>query len=151
MKSNTYTATEPITKNPKKSTWEPLSNLANAKKAVQLYLDKKNLKEGLLGKEGDGVRIDNSFTLETQAQGQDSNLDPESLRAAGPENQEATCLRFPGVEPPQSEAKNDSPSDEASQTKEIIAPNGGVIKAPNEGNKIPTISFISLKSTLVAN
>ncbi|KAJ9084201.1 hypothetical protein DSO57_1026970 [Entomophthora muscae] len=32
----------------------------------------------------DAVRIDNSFTLETWAQGWDSNPDPESLQAAGP-------------------------------------------------------------------
>ncbi|KAJ9068577.1 M-phase phosphoprotein 8 [Entomophthora muscae] len=66
------------------SKWEPLINLVNAMEAVQLHLDKKNLKEGLPGKEGDGVRIDNSFTPETQAQGQDSNPDPDSLRAARP-------------------------------------------------------------------
>ncbi|KAJ9065963.1 hypothetical protein DSO57_1014370 [Entomophthora muscae] len=33
----------------------------------------------------------------------------------------------------------------------IIAPNEGVFKAPNRGNKILTISFMRLKSTLVAN
>ncbi|KAJ9056817.1 hypothetical protein DSO57_1029095 [Entomophthora muscae] len=32
------------------------------------------------------VRIDNSFTLEAQTQGQDSNPDPESLQAARPED-----------------------------------------------------------------
>ncbi|KAJ9081050.1 hypothetical protein DSO57_1018671 [Entomophthora muscae] len=72
------------------------------------------------------VRIDNSFTLETWAQGQDLNPDPESLQATGPGDQGAACLRFPGVKPLQAEAKNDGPNGEASQTKEIIEPNGGL-------------------------
>ncbi|KAJ9081217.1 hypothetical protein DSO57_1017061 [Entomophthora muscae] len=71
--------------------------------------------------------------------------------ATRPGDQGAACLRFSRVKPPQAEAKNDGPNDEASQTKGIIAPNEGVIKAPNGGNKIPTISSMSLKSTLVAN
>ncbi|KAJ9049754.1 hypothetical protein DSO57_1021122 [Entomophthora muscae] len=97
------------------------------------------------------VRIVNSFTLETQAERRYLNPEPKSLQAAGPGDQGAACLRFPGVKPPQAEAKNDGPNGEASQTKGIIAPNGGVIKAPNGGNKIPIISFMSLKYTLVAN
>ncbi|KAJ9081361.1 hypothetical protein DSO57_1015441, partial [Entomophthora muscae] len=92
-------------------------------------------------------RIYNSFTLETQAQRQDSNPDPESPRAARPEDQGTACPRFPGVKPLQAETKNDVSNGEASQTKGIITPNGGVIKVPNEGNKIPTISLMSLKST----
>ncbi|KAJ9090041.1 hypothetical protein DSO57_1006740 [Entomophthora muscae] len=97
------------------------------------------------------VRIDNSFTLETWAQGWDLNPVPESLQAASPMNQGATCLHFPEIEPPQAEAKNDGQNDKASQTKEISAPNGGVIKVPNGGNKTSIISLMSLKSTLVAN
>ncbi|KAJ9083726.1 hypothetical protein DSO57_1031817 [Entomophthora muscae] len=97
------------------------------------------------------VRIDNSFPLETRAQGQDLNPDSESLQAAGPKDQGAACLRFPEVKPPQAEAKNDDPNDEASQTKGIITPNEGTIKAPNGGNKILTISFMSLKATPAAN
>ncbi|KAJ9075821.1 hypothetical protein DSO57_1032003 [Entomophthora muscae] len=62
------------------------------------------------------------------AQGRNSNPDPESTQAA--------CLRFPEVELPQAEAKNDGPNDEAGQTKGIIAPNKGTIKAPNGGNKV---------------
>ncbi|KAJ9086438.1 hypothetical protein DSO57_1004161 [Entomophthora muscae] len=46
-------------------------------------------------------------------------------------------------EPPQAEAKNDGLNGKASQTKEISTPKGG--------NKTSTISFMSLKSTLVAN
>ncbi|KAJ9088822.1 hypothetical protein DSO57_1019258 [Entomophthora muscae] len=49
------------------STWEPLSNLINAKQAIIQYLDKKDTKEGLLGEEGDGVRIDNFPPLKTLA------------------------------------------------------------------------------------
>ncbi|KAJ9068881.1 hypothetical protein DSO57_1024204 [Entomophthora muscae] len=97
---------------------------------------------------GLGGRIDNSFTLETRAR---VNPGPKSPQAAGPGDQGAAFLRFPGVEPLQAEAKNDGSNGEASQTKGIIAPNEGVIKAPNGGNKIPNISFMSLKSTLVAN
>ncbi|KAJ9051183.1 hypothetical protein DSO57_1007024 [Entomophthora muscae] len=89
--------------------------------------------------------------LETQAQGRDSNPDPESLRAAGPENQGATCPRFTGVKLPQAEAKNDGPNGEVSQTKGINAPNEGTIKAPNGGNKILAISFMSLKATSAVN
>ncbi|KAJ9072869.1 hypothetical protein DSO57_1022688 [Entomophthora muscae] len=89
------------------------------------------------------VRTDSSFPLETWAQEWDSNPDPESLQAA--------CPRFPGVEPLQAEAKNDGPNDEASQIKGIIAPNKGTVKAPNEGNRILAISFMSLKATPAAN
>ncbi|KAJ9077047.1 hypothetical protein DSO57_1020310 [Entomophthora muscae] len=81
----------------------------------------------------------------------DLNPDPESLQAAGPKDQGAACLYFPGVKLPQAEVKNDGTDDEASQTKGIIAPNNGTIKAPNGGNKIPTISFMSLKATPAAN
>ncbi|KAJ9063898.1 hypothetical protein DSO57_1036191 [Entomophthora muscae] len=97
------------------------------------------------------VRIVNSFPLETWAQGQDLNPDPESLWATGPKNWGAACLRFPGVGPLQAEAKNDGPNNEASQTKGIIAPNKGSIKEPNGGNKILTTSFMSLKATPAAN
>ncbi|KAJ9081620.1 hypothetical protein DSO57_1012736 [Entomophthora muscae] len=95
--------------------------------------------------------IENFLPLETQAKGQDLNPDPESPQAAGPEDQGAACLHFPGVEPLQAEAMNNYPNGKASQTKGTIAPNEGIIKTPNRGNKIPIISFMSLKSTLVAN
>ncbi|KAJ9070663.1 hypothetical protein DSO57_1005464 [Entomophthora muscae] len=55
---------------------------------------------------------------------QDLNPDPEFLQAV--------CPHFPEVEPPQAETNNDGPKGDASQTKEIIAPNGGVIKMPKE-------------------
>ncbi|KAJ9084528.1 hypothetical protein DSO57_1023516 [Entomophthora muscae] len=63
----------------------------------------------------------------------------------------AACPQLPEVKPLQAEAKIDGQNGKASQTKEINTPNGGVIKAPNEGNKTSTISFMSLKSTPVAN
>ncbi|KAJ9057203.1 hypothetical protein DSO57_1024858 [Entomophthora muscae] len=66
-------------------------------------------------------------------------------------DQEAAYLRFPEVKPPQAEAQHDDLNGKVSQTKEISAPNGGVIKAPNEGNETSTISFMSLKSTLVVS
>ncbi|KAJ9061584.1 hypothetical protein DSO57_1019035 [Entomophthora muscae] len=98
-----------------------------------------------------GIRIDNSFTLEIQAQGQDLNPDHEFLQTAGPGDQGAACPHFPGVKPLQAEANNHGPNDESSQNKGTIAPNEGVIKAPNGGNKITAISFMSLKSKLVSN
>ncbi|KAJ9087922.1 hypothetical protein DSO57_1028261 [Entomophthora muscae] len=67
--------------------------------------------------------------------GRDLNPGPEPLRAA--------CPCFPKVESPQAEANNDCLKVEASQTKGIITPNGG--------NKIHTICFMGLKTTLVAN
>ncbi|KAJ9060608.1 hypothetical protein DSO57_1029047, partial [Entomophthora muscae] len=133
------------------STWNPLNNLANTQESVQLYLEKKNQKEGLSGEEGDDVRIVNSFSLETRTQGWNLNPDPKSLQAAGPMDQGATFLHFLEAKPLQADAKNVVPNGEVSQTKGISAPNGGVIKFPNGGNKISTISFMSLKSTLVAN
>ncbi|KAJ9077914.1 hypothetical protein DSO57_1012079 [Entomophthora muscae] len=60
------------------------------------------------------VRIANPFPLKARAQGQDLNPDHESLQAAGPEDQGAACLRFPGVKPLQAEAKNDGPNGEES-------------------------------------
>ncbi|KAJ9083261.1 hypothetical protein DSO57_1036425 [Entomophthora muscae] len=73
----------------------------------------------------------------------DSNPDPESLQATGPCFSEAKTL--------QAEAKNDDLNGETGQTKEIIAPNGRPITAPNRGTEVATISFMSLKSILVAN
>ncbi|KAJ9084228.1 hypothetical protein DSO57_1026646 [Entomophthora muscae] len=95
--------------------------------------------------------IDNYFPLETRAQGKDLSPDPEFLWATNPKDQRATCLRFPEVEPLQAEAKNDDSNNETSQTKGTIAPTEGKIKAPNGGNKIPTISFMSLKGTPATN
>ncbi|KAJ9055445.1 hypothetical protein DSO57_1003942 [Entomophthora muscae] len=97
------------------------------------------------------VRIDNSFLLETQAQEWDLNPDPESPQAAGPGDQGGYLPVFTGVKPLQAEANNDDPNGEAIQTKGIIVPNGGLIKVPNGGNETSTISFMGLKSTLVAN
>ncbi|KAJ9052702.1 hypothetical protein DSO57_1031651 [Entomophthora muscae] len=50
------------------------------------------------------VRIDNSLPLETWAQGQDLNPEPEFLQAAGPMDREPVCPHFSEIEPPQAEA-----------------------------------------------
>ncbi|KAJ9089341.1 hypothetical protein DSO57_1013923 [Entomophthora muscae] len=89
------------------------------------------------------VRIDNSSSLETWAQEQDSSPDPRFPWA--------TCLCSPEVEPPQADTKNVGPYGKTGQTKGINPPNGGLIKAPNGGTKMATISFMNLKSKLVAN
>ncbi|KAJ9067108.1 M-phase phosphoprotein 8 [Entomophthora muscae] len=81
------------------STWEPLSNLNNAQEAVQLYLNKKNQKGELLGEEGDGVRIDNSSSLETWAWEQESNPDPGSPQATRPLDHRTARLCFLGINP----------------------------------------------------
>ncbi|KAJ9080085.1 hypothetical protein DSO57_1028840 [Entomophthora muscae] len=47
------------------------------------------------------VRIDNSFSLETWAQEQESNPDPEFLWAARPMDRRTACPRFSGIKPPQ--------------------------------------------------
>ncbi|KAJ9075068.1 M-phase phosphoprotein 8 [Entomophthora muscae] len=78
------------------STWELLSNLINAQEAVQLYLNKKNQKGGLLGEEGNGVRIVNSSSLENWAQEQESNPDPGS---PGSVDCRTVCPRFLGINP----------------------------------------------------
>ncbi|KAJ9050758.1 hypothetical protein DSO57_1011445 [Entomophthora muscae] len=128
MKLNKYTATKLTTKNPKL-----LSNLTNAQEAVQLYLNKKNQKGGPLGEEGDGVRIDNSFSLETQAQEQGSNPEPGFLWATRPVDRRTACLHFSVIEPPQADTKHVDPCSKKRQAKEIITPNGGLITAPNGG------------------
>ncbi|KAJ9053361.1 hypothetical protein DSO57_1024877 [Entomophthora muscae] len=66
------------------------------------------------------VRIDNSFPLETQAQGCDLSPDPESLWAAGPEDQGAACLQFSGVKPLRAEAKNNGPNGKQAKLNESL-------------------------------
>ncbi|KAJ9062604.1 hypothetical protein DSO57_1009156 [Entomophthora muscae] len=95
--------------------------------------------------------IDNSSSLETRAQEQESNPDPRSPQATRPVDQRTACLCFSGIEPPQAEAKNVGPCSETEQTKEIIAPNERPITAPNRGTEAATISFMNLKSIPVAN
>ncbi|KAJ9089573.1 hypothetical protein DSO57_1011628 [Entomophthora muscae] len=131
--------------------WELLSNLNNAQEAIQLYLNKKNWKGGPSGEEGDGVRIENSSFLETWAQEQELNPDPGLLWAARPVDCRTACLHFSRIEPPQAEIKCIDTCSKKRQTKEIIAPNGGLITAPNGGNDLATISFINSKSTPAIN
>ena len=96
-----------------------------------------------MGVEGDGVKMDNSSSLETWAWEQESNPDPGFLWAARP--------HFSGIEPPQADTENVDPCSKKSQTKEIIALNGRLITAPNRGSYLATISFINLKSTPATN
>ncbi|KAJ9070213.1 M-phase phosphoprotein 8 [Entomophthora muscae] len=125
------------------STWEPLSNLTNAQEAVQLYLNKKNQKEGDPGEEGDDVKIDNSYPLETQAQERDSNPSPGSLQA--------TCLCFLGIKPLQAEAPVNSQSHNTDTSPTIVAPKEEPLKLPNEGRDGTYVSFMSLKSSQATN
>ncbi|KAJ9084051.1 hypothetical protein DSO57_1028254 [Entomophthora muscae] len=97
------------------------------------------------------VRIDNSSSLETQAREQELNPDPGFLQDAGPVDRRTTRPRFFGIESPQADTENVDPCSKKSQTKEIIAPNGRLITAPNGGTDLATISFMNLKSTPVAN
>ncbi|KAJ9061993.1 hypothetical protein DSO57_1015418, partial [Entomophthora muscae] len=97
------------------------------------------------------VRIDTSSSLETKAWEQESNPDPRFPWATRPVEQRTAHPRFSGIKPPQAEAKNVSPCSGTGQTKEIIAPNGRLITAPNGGTDLATISFMNLKSTPVAN
>ncbi|KAJ9080957.1 hypothetical protein DSO57_1019490 [Entomophthora muscae] len=97
------------------------------------------------------VRIDNSSSLETRAREQESNPNPGSPWAAGPVDCRTSRPRFSGIKPPQADTKNVGPCSETGQTKEIIAPNGRLITAPNGGTEATTISFMNLKSTPVTN
>ncbi|KAJ9048762.1 hypothetical protein DSO57_1031519 [Entomophthora muscae] len=104
MKLNTYMATEPTTKisvlHQVKRITNRGNNLTNAQEAVQLYLNKKNQKGGLSGEEGDGVRIDNSSSLETRAREQELNPNPGPPQATGPVDCRTVRLRLSGIEPP---------------------------------------------------
>ncbi|KAJ9081664.1 hypothetical protein DSO57_1012332 [Entomophthora muscae] len=91
------------------------------------------------------VRIDNSSSLKTQAWEQELNPNPGPPWAAGPVDCRTAHLRFSGIEPPQADTENIDPCSKTSQTKEIIAPNGRLITAPNGGTDLATISFMNLK------
>ncbi|KAJ9053175.1 hypothetical protein DSO57_1026846 [Entomophthora muscae] len=94
------------------------------------------------------VRIDNSYSLETRAQEQESNPDPGP---PGPVDHMTAHPRLSGIEPPQADTKNVGPCSETRQTKGIIAPNGRLITAPNGGTDLATISFMNLKSIPATN
>ncbi|KAJ9050987.1 M-phase phosphoprotein 8 [Entomophthora muscae] len=133
------------------STWELLRNLANAQEAIQLYLNNKNLKGGLLGEERDGVRIDNSFPLGTQGQEWDSNPDPDPPRAAGPMDQEAAYPHFLETEPPQAEASTKFQSQNTRTSWAMVLPKEELLKLPNGGRESSSVNFIYLKSSWVTN
>ncbi|KAJ9069482.1 hypothetical protein DSO57_1018122 [Entomophthora muscae] len=97
------------------------------------------------------VRIDDCSSLETWAWELESNPEPKSLWAAWPVDHRTACLRFSEIKPPQADTKHIDPCGRKSQTKEIIAPNRGLITAPNGGTDLATISFMNLKSTPATN
>ncbi|KAJ9083423.1 hypothetical protein DSO57_1034817 [Entomophthora muscae] len=97
------------------------------------------------------VRINNYSSLETRARELESNPKPRSLWTNGPVDCRTTCPRFSGIEPPQADTKHINPCSRKSQTKGIIAPNGGLITAPNGGTNLATISFINLNSKPATN
>ncbi|KAJ9083576.1 hypothetical protein DSO57_1033382 [Entomophthora muscae] len=63
-------------------------------------------------------KIDNCLSLETQAQGRDSNHGPDFPQAATPKDQWASQLRFLEIKHPQTEAKHESLDDNDSQALE---------------------------------
>ncbi|KAJ9090512.1 hypothetical protein DSO57_1001483 [Entomophthora muscae] len=71
--------------------------------------------------------------------------------AASPVDRRTSHPHFSGINPSQADTKNVGPCNETGQTKEIIAPNGRLITAPNGGTEAATISFMILKSTPVIN
>ncbi|KAJ9063459.1 hypothetical protein DSO57_1000049 [Entomophthora muscae] len=97
------------------------------------------------------VRIDNSSSLETQAQEQESNLNPGFLQATRPVDRRTARLCFSGIKPLQADTENVGPCSKTGQTKEIIAPNRRLIIAPNRGTEATTISFMNLKPTPMTN
>ncbi|KAJ9089121.1 hypothetical protein DSO57_1016217 [Entomophthora muscae] len=99
----------------------------------------------------EGVKNEKLLPLENQAKEQDSNPNFIPLQAAGPKAQGATGLGFAMVEPLQAKDKSNCLNNEASQTQATNLPNKGLIKAPNGGNKTPTISFMRFKAMPVAN
>ncbi|KAJ9070624.1 hypothetical protein DSO57_1006038 [Entomophthora muscae] len=58
------------------------------------------------------VRIENSPPLETQAQEQESNLEPGFPQATGPMDRRTARLHFSGVKPLQADAEDDGPPSE---------------------------------------
>ncbi|KAJ9054644.1 M-phase phosphoprotein 8 [Entomophthora muscae] len=133
------------------STWELLSNLTNAQEAIQLYLNKKNQKEGDPGEEGDDVNIDNSSPLETQARELDSNPGPGSLWAARSMDRWASHPCFFGIKPLQAEAPVNSQSQNTNTSPTIVVPKAEPLKLPNEGRDSTYASFMSLKSSQATN
>ncbi|KAJ9051373.1 hypothetical protein DSO57_1005081 [Entomophthora muscae] len=132
--------------------YKPLTLLHTGLSAGQQRITRRNNKKfHQQGNNSQLFRIDNYSSLETQAQEQESNPDPGSPWAARPVDCRTACPRFSGIEPPQADTKNVGPCSETGQNKEIIAPNGRLIPAPNRGTEAATISFMNLKSTPLAN
>ncbi|KAJ9073131.1 hypothetical protein DSO57_1019902 [Entomophthora muscae] len=73
------------------------------------------------------------------------------LQAVSPKDQGAICLNFFGIDSPQAEAENTFKDKDISTKLEFTAPDERQDKLHNEGKEIPTISFMSLKSTQMTN
>ncbi|KAJ9089923.1 hypothetical protein DSO57_1008022 [Entomophthora muscae] len=76
---------------------------------------------------------------------------PLGCQAARPVDRRTACLHFSGIELPQADTERINPCSKKKKSKEIVAPNGGLITAPNGGTYLATISFINLKSTPATN
>ncbi|KAJ9061404.1 hypothetical protein DSO57_1021048 [Entomophthora muscae] len=74
----------------------------------------------------------------------DKNFPPTNLQEDHPPT-------FSGIEPPQADTKCIDQCGKKRKTKEIIAPNGGLITTPNGGTNLATIGFMNLKSTPATN
>ncbi|KAJ9049705.1 hypothetical protein DSO57_1021731 [Entomophthora muscae] len=97
------------------------------------------------------VRIDNSLPLETWAQGQDLNPEPEFLQAAGPMDQEPVRLCFSEIEPPQAKAPAKSQSQNTSAGSTMVVPKEELLELPNRGREVASVNFMNLKSSWVTN
>ncbi|KAJ9078551.1 hypothetical protein DSO57_1005694 [Entomophthora muscae] len=97
-------------------------------------------------------KLYNHFTLfDVQVCEQVLNSGHECLQTASPDDQEAACLHFSGIESPQAKAANAFWDEDASKDLAIIATSEGQYKFSNEGKEISIISLMSMKSTLVEN
>ncbi|KAJ9050709.1 hypothetical protein DSO57_1012040 [Entomophthora muscae] len=123
-----------------------------ARRKSRPTLSEQEKSEGRVLRERRGWCQDCQFSpLKNQAQEWDLDHEPKILWEAGPMDQEPARLHLSEIEPLQADTKNAGLCSETGQTKEIIAPKGRLITAPNRGTEAATISFMNLKSTPVAN
>ncbi|KAJ9054528.1 hypothetical protein DSO57_1013401 [Entomophthora muscae] len=97
------------------------------------------------------VRIDNSLPLETQAQGRDSNSEPEFLWATGPIDQEPAHPRFAEVELLQAKTPAKSQNQNTSTGSTMVVPKEEPLKLPNGDRKVASMNFMNLKYSWVTN
>ncbi|KAJ9061856.1 hypothetical protein DSO57_1016431 [Entomophthora muscae] len=93
------------------------------------------------------VRIDNLLPLNTRAQGQDLNPEPEFLQDAVPMDQEPARLHFSEIEPPQAEGPAKSQSQNISTGSIMMVPEEEFLELPNGGREGGPMNFMSLKSS----